>query len=36
MDYNNISLEECFLYYHIGKTACQCDGDTKKVIFSKE
>lgn len=36
MDYNKITLEECFVYYHTGKTACECNADKKEVIFCKE
>ena len=36
MDYNRISLEECFVYYHTGKVACECDGDEKAIIFCKD
>ena len=36
MDYNKITLEECFVYYHTGKTVCECNADKKEIIFSKE
>ena len=36
MDYNKITLEECFVYYHTGKVACECNADKKEVIFCKE
>lgn len=36
MDYNKITLEECFVYYHTGKVACECDADKEEVIFCKE
>lgn len=36
MNYNKITLEECFVYYHTGKVACECNADEKEVIFCKE
>ncbi len=36
MEYDKISLEDCFVYYHTGKTACECDGDNKEVKFMAE
>ena len=36
MDYSKITLEECFVYYHTGKVACECNADKKEVIFCKE
>jgi len=36
MNYNKITLEECFVYYHTGKTACECNADNEEVIFCKE
>lgn len=36
MNYNKITLEECFVYYHTGKTVCECNADKKEVIFCKE
>ena len=36
MDYNKITLEECLVYYHTGKVACECNADKKEVIFCKE
>jgi hypothetical protein len=36
MDYNKITLEECFVYYHTGKTVCECNADKEEIIFSKE
>ena len=36
MDYNKITLEECFVYYHTGKTACECNADEKAIIFCKD
>lgn len=36
MDYNKITLEECFIYYHTAKTICECEGDDKAIIFCKE
>ena len=36
MNYNKITLEECFVYYHTGKTACECDGDERIISFNKD
>ena len=36
MNYNKITLEECFVYYHTGKVVCECNADKKEVIFCKE
>lgn len=36
MGYNKITLEECFVYYHTGKVACECNADKEEVIFCKE
>ena len=36
MNYNKITLEECFVYYHTGKVVCECDADEKVIIFNKE
>ena len=36
MNYNKITLEECFVYYHTGKVTCECNADKKEVIFCKE
>lgn len=36
MDYNNITLEDCFVYYYTGKTVCECNADKEEVIFCKE
>ena len=36
MNYNKITLEECFVYYHTGKTVCECNADEKEVKFCKE
>lgn len=36
MDYNKITLEECFIKYHTQHIACICNGDKEEVMFSKE
>lgn len=36
MDYNKLTLEECFVYYHTGKIACECNADEKVIIFCKD
>lgn len=36
MDYNKITLEECFVYYHNAHIGCECNADEKEVIFCKE
>ena len=36
MNYNKITLEECFVYYHTRKTACECDGDERIISFNKD
>ena len=36
MKYEATTIEECFVYYHTGKTACECDGDNKEVRFVEE
>ena len=36
MDYNKITLEECFVYYHTQHIACICNADKKEVKFCKE
>lgn len=36
MNYNKVTLEECFVYYHTGKTACECNADEKEIKFIKE
>jgi hypothetical protein len=34
--YNVVTLEDCFEIYHVKGIACECDGDTKKIVFRKE
>lgn len=36
MEYDKMTLEECFTIYHIGKTACECNADEKEVKFVEE
>lgn len=36
MKYEDITLEECFVYYYTRKVACECNADKEEVIFSKE
>lgn len=36
MNYNKITLEECFVYYHTGKVSCECNADKEEVKFCKE
>lgn len=36
MNYDEITLEECFIIYNKGKTACECDGDKREVKFVEE
>ena len=36
MDYSKITLEELFVYYHNAKVACECNADSKEIIFNKE
>ncbi len=36
MEYKNMSLEDCFVYYHTAKVACECDADEKLVKFMEE
>lgn len=36
MKYEDITLEECFVYYYTRKVACECNADKKEVIFCKE
>ena len=34
-DYNDISIEECFVLYHCFKKGCICDGDNKQVCMEE-
>lgn len=36
MDYDKITLEECYIYNATSGTACICDGDEKQVKFMEE
>ena len=36
MNYEEISLEECFINYHTNKIACICNADERQVIFVEE
>lgn len=36
MKYEDLTLKDCFCKYHIDNIACECDGDTKKIVFRKE
>lgn len=36
MNYEDISLEECFVLYHTRGVACQCNADESKVKFMEE
>ena len=36
MDYAKMSLEECFIYYHTAKIACECNADEKIIDFYRE
>lgn len=36
MNYNKITLEECFVYYHTRKVACEYNADNKIVVFNKD
>ena len=31
MDYNKVTIYECFIAYHDEKIACECDADNKKI-----
>lgn len=35
-EYNELTLEKCFILYYGNKAACVCDGDKKQVIFEEE
>ena len=36
MDYNKITVEECFVKYHTEKIACVCNGNERKIEFVEE
>jgi len=36
MEYNKITIEECYQYYCTSKVACICDGDKKEVSLVEE
>ena len=36
MNYNKISLEELFIYYHTASVACECNADEASVNFHRE
>ena len=35
MKYEELTIEECFIKYHIEKIACICNGDNKQIEFCK-
>lgn len=36
MDYNKITLEQLFIYYHNAHIGCECNADNKEIKFVEE